>query len=415
MSSLSSERLAELLSRLLTATRSFAYTAHYDPQTRQLTAPAISGEAQAQNLLKLAGTDAGYGVALLAAMPPEDLMKREALFEAALASQQKVVQIRFRCRDAEGKTHWIHEEATVENGNIIGVLSVLPCVEKEEEAPFVLVEAAPAVFQPRPRLLKRAQATASLPTSELEEGLVKEQFTLAYQFQIQPQQRRIVGAEVFIRWRHPEQGLLFPSRFLPQAEESGFIHLLGQWMVQSAHSQQCAWEQAGYEVPLSLNLTGRQVTYPNFARSLPQGKLRFELTEATLLKHEELLLNSLTSLAECGFTLGLDNAGLGELTEAHLRRFPLRYLKIARSLVQNLESEESLQRTKRLLALGCAHEIEIIADGVETPQQAQFLQEAGCHTLQGYLYSRPMGAEALADVFCSGGYHLPAMPLGQTA
>ncbi len=402
MSSLSYDSLAELVSRLLAATRSFAYTANFSLEGNQLSPPAIAEELRAREVLPLEVEGQGrFGEALLASIPLEDRARRTTTWEAARLAGTRTVQVKFRSVDAQGRAHWLHEEAILEHGTIVGVFSVLPVAG---EAMLQLAEAPPA---PRPRLLKRA--TTAVRISELEEGLTQNQFTLAYQFQLQPKQHLISGAEVFVRWRHPELGLLFPSRFLPQAEESGFIHQLGQWMVKTACSQQDAWEQAGYSIPLSLNLSSRQVLQPDFAAQLPGEKLRFELTEATLLQQGEQLRGGLKSLHECGFTLGLDNMGLAPLTTEILAQYPITYLKIARSLVQNLETPECLQKALRVIALGDSLGLEVIADGVETNQQAQQLQDSGCSTLQGYLYSRPISAEAMDEVFSSGSYRLPLL------
>ncbi|MCX6366578.1 MAG: EAL domain-containing protein [Armatimonadetes bacterium] len=409
MSILSAERLGELLARLLIATRSFAYTAHYDTQAKRLAPPTIADPCRACDLLPLDNPEQlGFGELLLAAVPQEEQQRRQGLFEAAIASQQREVKVRFQCRDTAGKTYWIHEEATLESGNIIGVFAVLPVVE---ETPL-LAEPAPTSPSTRPRLLKRH---GNLTASDLEEGLRRQQFTLAYQFQLQPQQQRITGVEAFIRWRHPEQGLLFPARFLALAEESGLIEALGLWMAEAAYQQQREWQARGYDIPLCLNIAGRQLMQSGLAQKLPAGNFRFELTESTLLQHGEALRDSILALSRQGFPIGLDNVGIGYITEAILTRFPLRYLKIARSLVQNLDVEESAQKVQWIIELGRAHGLEVTADGVETPQEAQQLLAAGCSALQGYLYSRPIGAEALEEILRSGNYLLPERPLASAA
>ncbi|WP_309707391.1 EAL domain-containing protein [Armatimonas sp.] len=409
MSFLSAERLGELLGRLLTATRSFAYTAHYDAQARQLAPPTIADPRRACDLLPLDNPEQlSFGDRLLAAVPAEERQRRQDVFQDAFTSQQREVNVRFRCIDTSGKTYWIHEEATLESGNIIGVFAVLPVVE---EAPL-LAEPAPGPISTRPRLLKRS---SDLTASDLEAGLKKQQFILAYQFQLQPQQQRITGVEAFIRWRHPEQGLLFPSRFLSLAEESGLIEALGLWMAESAYHQQRVWQDSGYDIPLCLNIAGRQLLQTGFSQKLPAGNFRFELTENTLLQHGEALRESLLALSKRGFPIGLDNVGTGNITDATLMRFPLRYLKIARSLVQNLDVEESAEKVQWIIALGRAHGLEVTADGVETHQEAQQLLAAGCTALQGYLYSRPIGAEALEELLRSGNYLLPERPLARAA
>ena len=125
------------------------------------------------------------------------------------------------------------------------------------------------------------------------------------------------------------------------------------------------------------------------------------------LTHPVSLKTGLCALAERGFQIGIDNAGLEPLDSALLTSLPLGYLKLARSLVQDLEAPESAQKAHRLLELGRTCKLTIIADGVETPQQAQWLQKEGCQLQQGYLYSRPLAAEALDEILRSGSYHLP--------
>jgi EAL domain-containing protein (putative c-di-GMP-specific phosphodiesterase class I) len=409
MSFLSAERLGELLSRLLTATRSFAYTAHYDAAAKQLSSPAIADSVRAGELLPLGENDEqSFGQRFLAAIPEDERRRRQEIFDEAFAAQQRAVQVRFPCVDLSGKTHYIQEEATLEASNVIGIFAVLPVLE---EAPL-LAEPAPGHTTSRPRLMKRS---GDLTARDLEEGLSKQQFTLAYQFQLQPQRQRITGVEAFIRWRHPEQGLLFPSRFLALAEESGQIEALGLWMAETAYQQQREWQDHGYDIPLCLNIAGRQILQLGFAQKLPHGNFRFEVTENTLLQHGEALREGILALSKQGFPIGLDNVGTGHLTEATLKRFSLRYLKIARSLVQNLDVEESAQKVQWIIALGRAHGLEVTADGVETPKEAQQLLAAGCSALQGYLYSRPIGAEALEEILRSGNYLLPERPLARAA
>ncbi|MBB6053489.1 EAL domain-containing protein [Armatimonas rosea] len=387
----------ELVARLLHATRGIAYVAQLDRETGRLSDLAIAECARAQELLPLA-PGSSFGAALEAAIPPEDQQARLRAFQ----SGRREVQTRVRCTDQEGTTHWLHEEAIVEGTHVVGVLSVLPTVPPTIE-PLVRPEPEPAA--PRPRSLR----TLAKPTTsgELERALDEKQFTLAYQFQLRPAERMLVGAEVFVRWRHPSQGLLFPGRFLQKAEESGLIIPLGTWVIEAAFAQQQAWLQRGYSIPLSINLAVNQVTSPHFAEQLPAAPLSLELPESALALHGKALVPHLTALKERDFTLGLDNAGLTPLPESLLEQLPLSYVKLSRTIVQDLDSPENQQRAEALAAQAREHNLQLVADGVETSAQATWLQERGYPVLQGYLYSRPLAAEALEEIIRSGSYQLP--------
>jgi EAL domain-containing protein (putative c-di-GMP-specific phosphodiesterase class I) len=387
----------ELVARLLHATRAIAYVAQLDPETGKLSGLALAEGVRAQELLALAPASS-VAAALDAAIPHDDQQARQRAFQ----SGKREVQTRFRYTDHAGTAHWLHEEAIVEGQHVVGVLSVLPTPAQVTEP---LLRPEPEPTSPRPRSLR----TLTKPTTsgELERALDEKQFTLAYQFQLQPAQRTLVGAEVFVRWRHPSQGLLFPGRFLQKAEESGLIIPLGTWVIEAAVAQQQAWLQRGFRVPLSINLAVNQLTSPHFAEQLPSAPLSLELPESALALHGKALLPHLTALKERDFTLGLDNAGLTPLPTTLLEQLPLSYVKLSRTIVQELDSPENQQRAEALAAQARTHGLQLAADGVETSTQALWLQEHGYPILQGYLYSRPLAAEALEDIIRSGSYQLP--------
>ena len=393
MTALSDDKLGLLLARLLAAARSFAYVAERDSETGALTKFMVAQPERAQALLPL-HLETTYGAAFQAAILPDDLQARHATFQ----QQEGCFQNRFRCRDQRGMVHSIHEEASAEGNQVIGILSILPTAET-----IVLPTSEPAPTS-NPRLLRRR--TSSIAAADIELALAQNQFTLAYQFQVIPAQHRLVSAEVFLRWRHPQQGLLFPAKFLSVAEEAGLIGAIGHWTATAAAAQQALWATADVHLPLALNLSTRQLLDPQFAQSLPDATLLLEFPESALT-HPASLTPGLCALAKRGFQIGIDNAGLEPLDSALLTSLPLSYLKLARSLVQDLEAPESAQKAHRLLELGRACKLTIIADGVETPQQAQWLQKEGCQLQQGYLYSRPLAAEALDEILRSGSYHLP--------
>ncbi|WP_395091187.1 EAL domain-containing protein [Armatimonas sp.] len=401
MTALSDDKLGLLLARLLAATRSFAYVAERDPETGLLTHFEIAQPERAQALLPLS-LETSYGAAFHAAILPDDLQARHATFR----HRDVRFQNRFRCRDQRGIVHTIHEEASAEGNQVIGILSILPSAET---IVFPTPEPAPTS---NPRLLRRR--ISNITAADIESALAQNQFTLAYQFQVIPTQHRLVSAEVFLRWRHPQQGLLFPAKFLSVAEEANLMGAVGHWTASAAAAQQALWATADVHLPLALNLSTRQLLDPQFAQSLPDATLLLEFPESALT-HPTSLKPGLRALAERGFHIGIDNAGLEPLDSAQLASLPLGYLKLARSLVQDLEAPESSQKAHRLLELGRACKLTVIADGVETPQQAQWLQKEGCQLQQGYLYSRPLAAEALDEILRSGSYRLPESPYKKAA
>lgn len=363
MAALSHEDLGLLLARLLEATRSFTYIAQRHPITGVLTQLEVAQPERAQALLPLT-LETTYGAALL---------------QAVLPGEQPLPQGRFRCVDQSGSVHWLHSEASVAGPHVLGVLSVLP----QAVAPTEAASIAPIANTNRPQRLQRNRS-ATLSPRELEEALTQNQLTLAYQLQLEPAPQRIVAAEVFLRWRHPVQGLLFPSRFVPLAEEFGLIRELSLWAAQTAAEQQRRWARLGFAFPLSLNLSPKALDEPSFVEALPAADFLLEVP-AEALQQSETLAPRLHALARRGFVLGLDNAGLVPLVQKQLAALPLSFVKVARPLVQDLETLESAQAVRALVALARACQLTVIADGVETPEQASWLLAEGCHFLQGYL------------------------------
>lgn len=407
MSALTSERLSELLARLLQATRSFAYVAQLDDETGSLQGFSVAEPERVQSLLPLAP-----GRSFEESLAPDDQHQRREAFRTG----ERAVQTRFRCTDANGTVHWLHEEAIVEAGRVVGILSLLPAPAQaavaEPLAPLAALPADDPLAAPRPTRARMLRASSKATSSaDLEQALEENQFALAYQFQLEPETRLMTAAEVFVRWRHPSQGLLFPSRFLQKAEESGLIIPLGNWVIKAACQQQQEWRQRGYFLPLIFNLTTDQLTSPGFVEHLPEAAIRLELPESAIALHGERLAPYLQSLEERGFVTGLDNAGLTPLTDSLLETLPVRFLKLSRTIVQGLDVPETAQKARQTLLQAHRHGLQLIAEGVETPEQAQWLLATGCQVLQGYFYSRPLSGEALEEILRAGSYQLPDSPV----
>ncbi|MCW5634244.1 MAG: EAL domain-containing protein, partial [Rubrivivax sp.] len=231
----------------------------------------------------------------------------------------------------------------------------------------------------------------------MRQALVSGRFRLAYQPQISLADGRIVGAEALLRWRDPELGEVPPSRFIPVAEESGFIVAIGDWVLAQAVRQATLWHQRGFAVPVAVNVSALQFHQAQFVErvasvlavsGLPAHLLELELTESILVHDADEALARLRSLERLGVRLSIDDFGTGYSSLAYLKRFPIGKLKIDRSFVQGLPADETDAGIVRaILQMSRALDMRVIAEGVETEQQRAFLVREGCAEMQGFLYA----------------------------
>jgi diguanylate cyclase (GGDEF)-like protein len=253
----------------------------------------------------------------------------------------------------------------------------------------------------------------------MRQALVSGRFRLHYQPQIDLQTGRLAGAEALLRWRDPELGDVSPSRFIPVAEESGFIVAMGDWVLSQAVRQAVLWYQRGHSVPMAVNVSALQFQQANFVdrvasilavSGLPPYLLELELTESILVHDAEEALHRLAALARLGVRLAIDDFGTGYSSLAYLKRFPIDKLKIDRSFVSGLPRDASDAAIVRaILQMARALGMQVIAEGVETEAQRQFLHDEGCAEFQGFLYSPALDALSFeARVFDgSGAARLP--------
>ena len=232
------------------------------------------------------------------------------------------------------------------------------------------------------------------------------EFTLHYQPQMDAQ-GRMVGAETLVRWHHPDRGMVPPNEFIPLAEETGLILPLGQWVMEAACEQLATWAAQPRTALLSLaiNVSVRQCRHPDFVEQVlsaldrsgadPQ-KVKLELTESLLVDDVEDTISKMTALRQRGVRFSLDDFGTGYSSLTYLKRLPLDQLKIDRSFVQDVltdPNDASIVRT--IVALGQSMGLEVMAEGVETEEQRDFLAVHGCKVYQGFLFSRPLPPEEL--------------------
>jgi len=227
--------------------------------------------------------------------------------------------------------------------------------------------------------------------------LASGRFRLHYQPQADLDSGEIVGAEALIRWRDPELGDVPPAEFIPVAERSGFIVSIGAWVLRQAVQQAALWHRRGHRLLMSINVSALQFQQPDFVDSVAQALaevgldpqwLELEMTESILIQDAQEALHRLQALARLGVKLAIDDFGTGYSSLAYLKRFPIGRLKIDRSFIQGLPSDESDAGIVRAIAnMARALHLELIAEGIENEAQRQFMLQIGCEQYQGFLYS----------------------------
>ncbi|HEV3106607.1 MAG TPA: EAL domain-containing protein [Trinickia sp.] len=233
------------------------------------------------------------------------------------------------------------------------------------------------------------------------------EFVLHYQPQVDIGSGKIVGMEALVRWHDPEVGLVLPSAFIPFAEESGLIGPLSEWVLREACRQNKAWQEEGLPpARVSVNLSARQFQQRNIAKlvmsileetGLEPQYLELELTESTIMRNAEEAVIMLNELHALGIGLAIDDFGTGYSSLSYLKRFPVDRLKIDRSFVSDIgASNDDETITAAIIALAHSLKLQVIAEGVETAEQLDFLKQRACNEMQGFFFARPMPHDAIA-------------------
>ena len=242
---------------------------------------------------------------------------------------------------------------------------------------------------------------------ELRHALEHDEFVLFFQPQVDTLTGRMLAAEALIRWQHPEKGLIAPGTFIPLAEESGLITAIDKWVLTKACRQLDLWRGAGITpIRLAINLSGRDFQQNNLLAmvetavnlyGVDPALLDLELTEGVLMKNAGGTVEVLNALKRMGVQLSIDDFGTGYSSLSYLQRFPVDLLKIDQSFVADVTTNGSNAAiVTAIIALADSLGMNVLAEGVETHEQRVFLQLHGCTFMQGYLFGRPVGAEALA-------------------
>jgi diguanylate cyclase (GGDEF)-like protein len=238
----------------------------------------------------------------------------------------------------------------------------------------------------------------------LRHAVQHDELFLLYQPQVELASGQIACCEALVRWRHPQLGTLGPDKFIPLADETGIIQDVGGWVLREAARQARAWDTAGH-VPLAIaiNVSAVQFRRPGFANDvaralieagLAPGQLGIEITETVLMEDVGATTHTLARLKDMGVRISVDDFGTGYSSLSYLKRFPIDELKIDRSFVASLNDDtDSLAIVRTIITLGKALRIDVVAEGVESPAQSEFLRAMGCDRAQGFLFGRPMAAE----------------------
>ncbi len=257
-------------------------------------------------------------------------------------------------------------------------------------------------------MYESAVALLKLET-DLRRAVEREEFMVHYQPIVAVDDGRILGFEALVRWRHPERGLVLPDQFIPAAEETGLVVPIGWWVLRTACRQTREWQQMfPVDPPLSIsvNISGKLFLTPNMSgrlleileeSRLPPESLRLEITESAIMDHRDAAVAELTRLRAAGVKLHIDDFGTGYSSLTYLQRFSYDSLKIDRSFVSGMrQEEEGTELVRAIVALGKMLNMNVIAEGVETPEQYRWLQAMECPEAQGFWFSKPLDRTAVS-------------------
>lgn len=244
--------------------------------------------------------------------------------------------------------------------------------------------------------------------NRLRNALINDEFVLYYQPQIDARNEKLFGMEVLVRWQDPQVGLILPNRFIHIAEETGLIIQIGATILRKAFMQMKVWSDVKiYSGKLAVNISIKQLEDKNFVPTVmkllketecPVQNIHFEITESLFMKNVEFLLSQLKAIKQLGIHLSLDDFGTGYSSLSYLKRFPIDELKIDRSFIQDIPGdEEDEEIVKAIVAMAKSLKMNILAEGIETNEQREFLMQNGCYLIQGYIYSVPLNGSEIEN------------------
>jgi len=251
--------------------------------------------------------------------------------------------------------------------------------------------------------------------TDLRRAIDRDEFFVEYQPIVEIETGRLQGFEALVRWQHPDRGSVLPDRFIGVAEETGFIVAIGEWVLLEACRQLQTWkEKLSPQMPLSIsvNLSGRQFGHSNLLERITQilqvtgldpRSLKLEITESVVMESVESAAGTLEKLRALGIEISIDDFGTGYSSLSFLHRLPINTLKIDRSFVGRMaENNENKEIVRTIIMLANTLSMGVVAEGVETKEQAELLRELGCQSMQGYLVSRPLDSQLTENLILNG-------------
>ncbi len=328
-----------------------------------------------------------------------------------LSQPQDAIPVALDFIRALGETWHLDNGIEVHVGTSIGI-SLFP--DQGQTAEELLSQADAALYKAKATgrgtfqffsddLTLAARERVALET-QLRKAIIEDELRVYYQAQIDIATGRIIGAEALVRWQHPTQGLTSPNRFIAMAEETGLIGLLGEWVLRETCRQGQQWIEAGLlPISLAVNISAHQLRYADIEAlvcavlaetGFPAECLELELTESTLMRRELESVAILQSLRDLGVSLSIDDFGTGYSSLAYLKLFPLDTIKIDKQFIDDIpDGRSDMEITSAIIAMAHALRLKVLAEGVETLAQLEFLQKQGCDRYQGYYHSQPLPAE----------------------
>lgn len=339
-----------------------------------------------------------------------------AIILTHLDREDRVTQVAERIIKALGEPI-VLDGSLIKTGTSIGV-SVYPrdgedtgeLLRKGDAALYSVKEQSRGGYKFFDEEINKQAKAAHVLENDMRLAVVRNEFVLHYQPQLNAKGGEVSGVEALVRWQHPSRGLLSPFEFIGAAEANGLIVEVGNWILNKACQQRKAWEQEGLkEFRVAVNVSPIQFQNSNFLTSVNQALavsglspslLELEITESAMVDNIEQVSETIRCLSDLGIDVSVDDFGTGHSSLAYLKRLPIQKLKIDKSFVDNLHIDaDDLAIANAVVSLGHTLGLTVIAEGVESIDQAKELHEKGCDEFQGYLFSKPILAETFADFY----------------
>ncbi len=248
--------------------------------------------------------------------------------------------------------------------------------------------------------------------TDLRRALERQEFEVFYQPIVTIPSGRISAMEALIRWHHPERGMVMPGEFISAAEENGLLVPINEWVMQVAFKQLKEWLEISPHLRVSINLSARQLHNPNFPQEISKmmadaglegTSIQLEVTESAAMQDFDQTIRILNELSDMGIMISLDDFGMQYSSLDYLKRFPVTTIKIDKSFIFGIpEDSEGAAITRSIISVGHLLNKYVVAEGVESPGQLEFLHQHQCDEVQGYLYSRPQDTRAISGLLKSG-------------